>query len=247
MALELVGAMSNNERRLPADMLLLRERQRRLQSARNVGDAADHRPATPEAAYGEKPAGEEMLLEGDSIVVEPARAVSPDVPKSGVGLYRPLAYVSLGGMAWSGTVDHEALQAAVVCAPVRGSAGDERPPQWLAAVTTLALSAVPKDEPALHAQLGADDIVILSRIGTRLSREAAMRLVRASALPSTIVGADSATTGAAGAVLAAYRHAALVFAWQSALCGNAAGDATRERDASAVQLMSILRALLGEI
>ena len=72
-------------------------------------------------------------------------------------------------------------------------------------------------------------------------------LVRAAALPDSIVGADAATVSGASTVLSAYRRATLVHAWEIALCGSAAPDSARERDASAVQLLSMLRALVGEI
>jgi hypothetical protein len=225
--------MSSEKRELPADMLLLRDRQRRLNA--NTTTAREETQAVDEV----------LVFEADAIV-ESGDVLSTESPKSGVALYRPLAYVSLGGVAWSGAVDNGALQNALVCSPVRGTA-DARAQQWLGAVTTIPLADAPHGEPALFSLLGIDDIALLERVAVRFTRDAAMNLTRAAALPSTIVGADPSTAAAAASPLAAYRHAALVCAWQEAISGQAGTDAARERDAIAVQLISILRALLGEI
>lgn len=212
-------------------MLLLQERERRLRMRKHV---------QPDAV------NDVLVVESDALI-EDAVLLEKRVETPGaLALYRPLAHLSLARMPWSGAVDHGALQDAIVCSPPRDAA-TESSAGWLYAVTTLALDRVPRDEPALHVSLGADDVAVLSRVGTRLAREGALGLVRAAALPTSIVGTDADTVSLAGTMLAGYRHAALVFAWQTALCGNAAPDIARERDAAAVQLLSMLRALLGEV
>jgi hypothetical protein len=217
-----------SEREPPADMLLLRERQRRM------GPSVE--PAAP---------ADELLVESDAIVDESELLDSPAAVSGAIQLYHPLAHVSLAHMPWSGVVDHVALQNAIVCSPIRDD-GATRAPSWLRAVATLALSGEPRGEASLYVSLAPDDIAMLSRVGTRLTRGDAVGLVLAAALPVTIVGADSRTVSGAATVFAAYRRAALVYAWQLALCGHAAPDAGRDRDATAVQLLSTLRALLGE-
>jgi len=133
-----------------------------------------------------------------------------------------------------------------LCSPPRGATGAQTP-GWLAAVMVIAPPDASGGEAALHVSLGDDETAALSRIGSRLPRAEALALIRAAALPSTIVRADAATVNAAAGVVSAYRHAALVHAWQAALCGSAPADTARERDAAAVRLISMLRALLGEV
>ena len=211
-------------------MLLLRERQRRLHA--RDGPAAE---------------GDVLLSETDAIVDESAPVETRATNATGsIALYRPLADVTLARISWSGAVDHAELQNALVCSPPR-EGGIGRAPSWLGAVATFALDSVPRGEAALHVALGADDVSVLDRVGTRLTAGNAMAIIRASALPTTIVEADVETVSAAAPTFVAYRHAALVYAWQAALCGHAAPDAARERDASAVQLLSMVRALLGEV
>lgn len=238
--------MSEKKRRPPADVLLLRERQRKLAAA--APGMSTRGVAQPEAVHAPPPrseGGDEFLLEGDALVDERAHSGTAPIARGSLSLYRPLGYVTLGSIAWSDSVDHELLQRAIVCAPPRDPPG-ERAPQWLRAIATLEFSGVSEDEPALHVGLGQDDLAVLARLGVRFSSDTALGLIRAAALPSGIVGADSATAAAAGGILAAYRHAALVSAWQSALGRIASPDVLRERDATAVQVISMLRALLGE-
>lgn len=217
-----------SERQPPADMLLVRERQRRMWTS----------PEPPVQ-------GEELLVESDAIVDDAEVTDSSAAVSGAISLYHPLAHVTLAHMSWSGAVDHVALQNAIVCSPVRDDAMTKAP-SWLRAVATLALPQEPRGEACLFVSLAPDDIAMLSRIGARLTRADALGLVLATALPVTIVGADTQTVSGVATVFAAYRHAALVYAWQLALCGQAAPDAGRDRDAAAVQLLSTLRALLGE-
>jgi len=217
-------------RKPPADMLLMLERQRRLRSS-----------PTPHAAQDD-----ELLVESDEIVDE-SQPREPHASGGGsIALYRPLALVTLAHISWSDVVDHAALQNAIACSPAGGRGGAAGVPSWLTEVTTLMLPAAPRDEASLYVSLAPDEIAMLSRAGSLLSRADASALVLASALPVTIVGVDTATVSPAASVLGAYRRAALVHAWQTGLCGHAGPDAGRARDETAVQLVSTLRALLGE-
>jgi hypothetical protein len=191
-------------------------------------------------------ADQELLLEGDALVEAEASA-SADVPASGsIALYRALSQVRLGSMAWSGAVEHGLLQAAIECAPMRPV--DSRGlPGWLQTAASIAVHAETPEGSALFTLLSADDIALLDGIGPRLARDVALGLARAAAMPSSIVGSDAATAEAAGPALVAYRRTALVFAWQTALDGVPSADVVRDRDAAAIELISTLRAVLGEV
>ena len=218
--------MSEAGSRIPADVLLLNERRRRLGIA----------------AHGAPGAGE-LVMESDTIVAEgpPSTEASGDH----VMLYRPLRTVTLAQVSWSEAVDHETLQTAIGCVPARSG---ERAKQagWLAAVATLALAPAPDAEPSLCVWLAPDDVAALERVGMRSAQADALALARAAVLPASICNADASTVAAAAPLLVAYRRAALVFAWQQVLQGTATPDTSQERDASAVQVVSMLRALLGE-
>jgi len=218
----------SDTRRIPADMLLLEQRRRAAGAA-----APAPLPAAAEA--------DELL---DDALISQTTSASDEAPPAFV-LYRPLGQVSLAAQHWSSTVDHEALQTAIVCCPIgRPSA---RPfEQSLVAVVPLALSAPPEGVPTLHVTLSADDVAAVEQGVRRTSRAAGLRLVRAAALPTGIAGAEPASTGLAAAALSAYRTAALIHAWNAALGAPAAADLERERDAAAVNLLSTLRGLLGE-
>lgn len=222
--MELVPRMS--ERQPPADMLLLLERQRRARS--RSGDVVER----PDA----------LLAETDALVEDTTQ--DADQTASSLTLFRPLALVSLARISWSGAIDHVALQNEIVCcAPQTGSI---KAPGWLAAVAAPLISFEPRGEPALRVTLTSDETTAIERTGTRFSAPVAIALARAAVLPATIVGADAAAAEPAKAMLAAYRRAALLVAWQDALGLAIAEDAARQRDAAAAQLMSMLRALLGE-
>jgi len=111
----------------------------------------------------------------------------------------------------------------------------------------IALVQAPTDVAALFVTLDADEIALLGRAGVRRPGDHAVALARAAALPTSIVGANSAVADAAAPALVAYRRASLVSAWEVALRGAASSDAGRERDAAAIELLSTLRAVLGEI
>jgi hypothetical protein len=219
----------SDTRRIPADMLLLAQRRR------SAGPAA----APPHAAA---PAETDDLLD-DALITQTAGA--PDEAPPAFVLYRPLGQVSLAAQHWSSTVDHEALQTAIVCCPTGRPA--TRPfEQSLVAVVPLSLSAPPEGVPTLHVTLSADDVVAVEQGMRRTSRAVGLRLVRAAALPTGIAGAEPASTGLATVALSAYRTAALIHAWNAALGAPVAADLERERDAAAVNLLSTLRGLLGE-
>lgn len=81
----------NADDRLPADMLLLRERRRRMASS-----------------------SEPVLLESDAIVDGFASEEQP-ARDAVLHLYRPLGSVTLAAMSWTGAIDHAALQRAIAC------------------------------------------------------------------------------------------------------------------------------------
>jgi hypothetical protein len=200
-----------SERDLPADALLLRERQRRMVSPT---PAAESRPATDEGL-------ESVLLESDAIVDERPDAASER--EGAVEMYCPLATVTLAQLSWTGAIDHDALQTAIACAPTRTAGG-----------------------PALYVALDPGEAALLESARARYDAGTAQALALAASLPATIAGADASTVDAAEPVLAAYRRASLVYAWRSAIVGEAGTDETSRRDEAAAQLMSLLRALLGE-
>jgi hypothetical protein len=217
--------------KLPADMLLLAERRRRL------GLTADVEPSTPPVDAAADDAFEDVLIA--------EAAEMPAESRTALVLYRPLAHVSLATQHWSSTVDHEALQTAIVCCPIGRSAS--RPfEQSLIAVVPTTLPAKPEGVPTLHVTLSADDIAAVEHGAVRTTRAASLRLVRAAALPTGIAGAEPASAGLAAAALSAYRTAALIHAWNAAFGAPAAADLERDRDAAAVNLLSTLRGLLGE-
>lgn len=210
------------------DALLLEERARRMR--RTLDAREPHVDA-------------EVLMEGDAIVDAPPHAVAPT--SDCLHLYRPLALVSLAGLAWTGAVDHDALQSAIVCAPLGGEKSADAP-QWLRAVGDVALGDAPPDEPSLHVSLGSDEIALVSRLAMRVDGSITLGVARAAALPDSIAGTDSITGDAAKGAFVAYRRAALVHAWQGALLGASSNEVARERDAAAIELISTLRAVLGE-
>ncbi|HYK52927.1 MAG TPA: hypothetical protein VEV38_05305 [Candidatus Eremiobacteraceae bacterium] len=218
--------------RTPADLLLLRERKRRMTSTSVIKG--------PVVAAGTS--SEPVLLESDTIVdgLLPEPAPFHD---AALHLYRPLSTVTLAQMSWTGAIDHGTLMLSIGCAPLAGQ-DFLVTPGWFA---NLALSgaAPAAGEPALHVSLTTGDVELIESAATRNARSVGGDLVLATLLPSTIVGADASTIDAATAVLTTYRRASLVVAWLEAIGGGAA-DATSRRDEAAAAVMSMLRALLGE-
>ena len=225
--------------REPADMLLLRQRQRRSRYG-----AAESRQATAPPVASPQP-----LAEPQDEFVEDALIPETEVTRetgAALVLYRPLSQVSLAALHWSATVDHEALQTAIVCCPAGTQAAQGTFEQSLVAVLPMVLSAKPEGVPTLFVTLAADDISAVEHALRRSPRAAGLRLVRAAALPTGIAGADLASAGLASSALHAYRTAALLHAWNAVLGAPPAGDIERDRDAAAVNLLSTLRGLLGE-
>lgn len=232
--------------RVPADMLLLAERRRRMrQSPGTLRPAIDRseagEAATPESASANFETDEmfdDVLIAETS---EPAVAARPALV-----LYRPLGHVSLAALHWTSTVDHEALQTAIVCCPVGAPGASGAFEQSLVAVLPMTLPAKPEGVPTLHVTLSADDIAAVEHAVRRTSRPAGLRLVRAAALPTGIAGAEPVSAALAATALSAYRTAALIHAWNAAFGAPPAPDLERDRDAAAVNLLSTLRGLLGE-
>jgi hypothetical protein len=234
----------------PADMLLLRQRK---QAERAPGAVDFSRPAeaaeftrpvqTPDATPSDALASEDDAFVDDVLIEEAPRL--PEA-RAALVLYRPLSQVSLAALHWSATVDHEALQTAIVCCPAGSQPAKGPFEQSLVAVLPLVLPAKPEGVPTLHVMLAADDIAAVEHAMRRSPRPAGLRLVRAAALPTGIAGAELASAGVASTALSAYRTAALLHAWNAVLGAPPAPDIERDRDAAAVNLLSTLRGLLGE-
>jgi hypothetical protein len=250
--------MADESKSLPADMLLLQERRRRQAGQAPAAPAVPAAPVapSPQSPQHEAPPREtfedneeDQLLDVSDVADEDSVAESETAAPgaAAIALFRPLDQVSVASLPWAGAVDHDSLQSAIVCCPIgpvrRGAGFFER---TLPAVVPLTLDGVPHGEPALSVSVGADEVAALELASHRASRQAGLRLVRAAALPNSIVGAERAAAGAAAPALAAYRAAALVQAWHAALSASPSPELDRERDAAAVRLLSTLRALLGE-
>ena len=227
--------------REPADMLLLRQRQRRARSTEIDVAVEFTRPTITPPAQSLPNADDELV---DDVLL--AETAETGEERAALVLYRPLSQVSLAALHWSATVDHEALQAAIVCCPAGSQPAAGTFEQSLVAVLPLVLSAKPEGVPTLHVMLAADDIAAVEHAVRRSPRPAGLRLVRAAALPTGIAGAELASAGVASAALTAYRTASLLHAWNAVLGAPPAPDIERDRDAAAVNLLSTLRGLLGE-
>jgi hypothetical protein len=226
---------------LPADMLLLEERRRRMRLSTSAGPATDERFVAPEPSTG---AFESDELLDDALIAESAEPTPAARPA--LMLYRPLGQVSLAALHWTSTVDHEGLQTAIVCSSVGSAAPGSIFEQSLLAVLPLTLPATPEGVPTLRVTLSADDIAAVEHAVRRAPRPVGLRLVRAAALPTGIEGAEPVSAGLAATALSAYRTAALIHAWNAAFGAPPAPDLERDRDAAAVNLLSTLRGLLGE-
>lgn len=231
--------------RVPADMLLLAERRRRMrQTASRPQPAVDRSADEAVAAESASANFETDELLDDVLIAETSDAAVAARPA--LVLYRPLGQVSLAALHWTSTVDHEALQTAIVCCPVGPPGATGAFEQSLIAVLPLTLPAKPEGVPTLHVTLSADDIAAVEHAVRRTSRPAGLRLVRAASLPTGIAGAEPVSAGLAATALSAYRTAALIHAWNAAFGAPPAPDLERDRDAAAVNLLSTLRGLLGE-
>ncbi len=225
--------MTERRRPVPADMLLLQERRRRMPGAAREVVGSDEALVSEEIFVSD----EDQLIEN-----EPSEGASSRVAASGdVRLRRPMAQVSLAKVSWSSPIDHDALQEAMLCSPVEERDIIERSglfldqPFW-------------HDDggPALEVTLRASDLDVLRSLASAGARLQTAPIIRAARLPERITGAESATRQAVSAVLSAYRRSSLAHAWHGHLSRADNIQLHRERDEAAVAVLSTLRALLGE-
>ncbi|HXW76230.1 MAG TPA: hypothetical protein VEJ20_02350 [Candidatus Eremiobacteraceae bacterium] len=163
----------------------------------------------------------EVYVESDALVVTEPLGDDSESSRS-VTLVRPLAAIDGARLSWGQTVDHAALQDALACSIPDAPAGG----------ATLAV------------RLGADDFAVLERVRVRYAADVAHGIRRAATLPDFVTGLASQTAETLDPALAAYRHASLVYAWQSAFSGRASTDIEHDRDAAAVALLAALRNVL---
>lgn len=212
-------------RPIPADMLLVHERRRRL----GLGS-----PSAPPTGSSDD---EIVTADDDQIVEEPQPVQRTAVAAGVVVLRKPIALLSLAHIGWSGPIDHHALQSALACQPVVRS--DATAYARLFGDQTVAADA----DAALEVTLQADDLMLLTAAAARTQPNA---LVRAARLGDRLVEAAVTASDVVSSVLAAYRTAALACAWYEQLDAPPGAQALRERDETAVTMLSTLRALLGE-
>jgi len=204
-----------------------------------MSGSAHARPASEDAL-----ASEEIFVSDDDQLIEsePLDGQSSSVAASGdVVLRRPIAQVSLAKVSWSGPIDHDALQEALLCAPAGKADILERAGLFL-------------DQPfwhddggaALEVTLRASDVDVLRTLASAGARLQTAPIIRAARLPERITGAEPATRHAVSGVLAAYRRSSLAHAWHAHLSPADSVQLHRERDEAAVAVLSTLRALLGE-
>ncbi|MBC5823489.1 MAG: hypothetical protein GIW99_01230 [Candidatus Eremiobacteraeota bacterium] len=226
-------SLKGDESRLPADMLLLNERRRRLEARASVSSAPDFEDVD-----------DDRIVDDD--VAPRSLETSAKNASHAITLYRPLGLLNLGALAWSGKIDEQALTLAIACGPIAAQAlamGLDAP--WYRTLRPLWLTALPTPETSLVVELTHDDLEAIALAGA-VNMSAAAELALAAALPLAILGADSPARSAAKPVLGAYRNAVLVHAWRRFLGGTTEADIDREGHAAAVALLSTLRALLGE-
>ena len=203
-----------SKRPLPADMLLFIERRRRLAAA-----PATARPAEP---FGGLPAQGGATEEEDVLIEEAGTEAHERRLPSYLPLYLPLAHVVVGNLERGGSIDHQALQAAIACSADQRETG-----------------------PTLFAALDRDELAAIEAAARRF-QESATLLRTAAALPVTIIGAESALIAAARPAFVAYRRCALLLAWHIAFGSAAPPDLIRERDIAGLRVLAVLRALIGE-
>lgn len=201
-------------------------------------------PESEQSLSSEETFGAEEIFVSDEdqlIESEPAQDVSSSAAASGdVLLRRPMAHVSLAKVSWSGPIDHDTLQEAMLCSPV-----DKR--------DLLERSGLFFDQPfwdddgspALEVTLRASDLDVLRSLASGVRLQTAL-IVRAARLPERITGAEPAARQAVSAVLSVYRRSSLAYAWHGHLSRADSVQLHRERDEAAVAVLSTLRALLGE-
>jgi hypothetical protein len=220
--------VTSRRRPMPADMLLVAERRRRLTGSQSLPIAS-----------------EEILISDEDQLIPPDSLAGPaaDSGASEILLHRPMAHVTLTQVGWSGPIDHAALQSALSCQPKDLAQAQMR----LGFLARLMPAAVPDAEgAALEVALGDDDVAVMAGLASSGRHEGAPELLRAALLPDRLSGAETTTMQAVSHVLGAYRHAALEDAWHRYLGGPQSAQLHRERDEAAVAVLSTLRALLGE-
>jgi len=217
------------KRPMPADMLLVNERRRRL--------AGGGQMPAPNAGSSAAPVADEIFAtDEDQLVDEPQTPSQAPPVRGGVLLRKPMSSVSLSHIGWSGPIDHVLLQAALACQPVH-----ERDAAAFAQL--FGGQAAPHDgSAALEVTLDEGEIAVLTSSG-HAQPDA---LVRAAQLADRLTGAGVSASDIVSSVLAAYRRAALSCAWYERLELKPSAQAHRERDETAVTMLSTLRALLGE-
>ncbi len=220
--------MTSRRRPMPADMLLVAERRRRLAGSQSLPIASD-----------------EILGSEDDQLIPPDNASGPfaDARASEIVLYRPMAHVTLTQVGWSGPIDHAALQSALSCQPKDLALAQTR----LGFLASVMAPAVPDVAgAALEVALADDDVAMMAGLASSRSHAGVPELMRAALLPERLTAAEAMTMQAVSHVLAAYRNAALEDAWHRYLGGPQSAQLHRERDEAAVAVLSTLRALLGE-
>jgi hypothetical protein len=219
-------------RPVPADMLLVRERRRRIAGTPREIVAAEASLVSEEIFVSD----EDQLIEPEA-VDEPSSIAGAS---SDVLLRRPMAHVSLAQVSWSGPIDHDTLQEAIAC-----SAADTR--------DVLVHAGLFFEPPfrhdgsaALEVTLRANDLKVMSSLAAAGAGLHATPIIRAARLPDRLTGTEAATRQAVSPVLGAYRRSSLEYAWQKLLSRTQSAQLHRERDEAAVAVLSTLRALLGE-
>lgn len=223
-------------RPLPADMLLLAERRKRM-SGQQLEAGVSARPS--------EEAQEILATDEDQLLEAPGAEKRPHAQGSGdkVMLRRPIEFVSLSLVGWSSRIDHDSLQSALLCFPIGSS--DLRSLGQLWSQPPFPLDSQ-IGAAALEVALSPGDLELLHLVRERGAASPAQRLFSAISLPDRIAGAEPTTALAANPVLSEYRHSSLSWAWHMLLTGSESETLHRERDEAAVSLLSTLRALLGE-
>lgn len=235
--------MSADDRGISADMLLIRARRMRLRAA-----GAE---TSPTADLVEVEAAEMLVSDDDAILsaapaprdLSPAPAAPAAADPNRIFFYRPLAGVSLAGLAWTGAIDHTLLQDAIGCAPL---APDRRIAPLMRCVPDRPYVGATRGEPALCVAFAASDFDYLQRALERADEAPRLRLASAALLPDSLADATSAAAAAMSHSLEAYRSVALVWAWRDVMGLLPTADGARSLDAAAARLLSTMRAFLGE-
>ncbi len=214
-------------RDIPPDMLLLQARAGRL---------ARRPPSPDETAIEIFASDEDALVESDEPV--------DDDPGS-LRLRRPIASVHLGQIGWGGAIDHDALQAALACAPA-GPLPDSRWRLILGSHQAPASEQAQDSASALEVTLSAADLALCEALAKSDAGRSLPAFAAALRLPDRLTGASAPTAAVLAEVLASYRRASLTCVWASCLELTRADLFARERDESAVALLSAMRAVLGE-